>query len=104
MITAQELIEEFLVSDMDAEEAIDEVIGRKKRTFRRPRARRFRSRGSAVDPITGRRKDPRKRRLMRKVRRRHKAKFKRAAKLRSRKLKARGFYKKLGKLSARIRR
>jgi len=104
MITAQELIENYLTSDMDAEEVIDEVIGRSKRTFRRPRKRRFRKRGSAVDPITGKRKDPRRRRLMRKVRRRFKSKFKRAAKLRARKLKSRGFYKKLGKLAARIRR
>lgn len=104
MITAIDLIEEYLTSDVEAEEVIDEVIGRSKRTFRRPRVRRFRKRGSAVDPITGRRKDPRRRRLMRKVRRRHKAKFKRAAKLRARKLKSRGFYKKLGKLAARVRR
>lgn len=104
MTDAQELIEAFLESDLDVEEVIDEVIGRKQRTSRRPRARRFRARGAAVDPITGRRKDPRRRRLMRKVQRRNRAKFKRAAKQRARKLRARGFYKKLGKLSARIRR
>lgn len=104
MTAALELIESFLDSELDVSEVIDEVIGRSRRSFRKPRVRRFRSRGVAVDPITGKRKDPRRRRLMRKVMRRNKSKFRRAAKLRARKLKSRGFYKKLGKLAARVRR
>jgi hypothetical protein len=100
---AEELLQFFMESGADAAEVIDEVIGRSQRSYRRPRQRRFSSRGAAVDPITGRRKDPRKRRLMRMVARKNRSKYKRAAKKRARKLRSRGFYKKLGKLSARLR-
>lgn len=104
MNNASDLIQAFLETEGEARDFIDEIIGRAQRTFRRPRERRFRSRGAAVDPVTGRRKDPSRRRKMRQVARRFKAKFARAAKLRARKLKARGFFKKLGALAARVRR
>lgn len=104
MTIALALVEAFVDSEMEAAEVIDEYISRAQRSYRKPRVRRFRKRGAAVDPITGKRKDPRRRRLMRRVMRKNRAKFKRAARIRSRKLKTRGFYKKLGKLTARIRR
>lgn len=109
MSSAETLID-ALLDGADVDDVIDdifnleEVIGRSKRSFRRPRVRRFRKRGSAVDPVTGKRKDPRRRRLMRQVARRNRAKFKAAARKRGRQLKSRGFYKKLGKLSGRMRR
>ena len=104
MSQAEDLINSLLENEGEIDEFIDEFIGRKQRSFRKPRMRRFRGRGAAVDPVTGRRKDPRKRRRMRQVMRRFKSKFKMAAKKRARKLKARGFFKKLGKLAARVRR
>lgn len=102
-IQGEDGVEDF-ISDIIEGDSIDEIIGRAQRSYRRPRARRFRGRGDAVDPVTGKRKDPRKRRLMRMVARRHKASYKMAAKKRGRQMKARGFFKKLGKLAARIRR
>lgn len=103
-MNSEELIKSYLEGEDGVEDCIDEVIGRKQRSFRKPRIRRFRGRGDAVDPVTGKRKDPRKRRMMRMVMRRNRSKFKQAAKKRGRQMKARGFFKKLGKLAARIRR
>jgi hypothetical protein len=102
-MNANELIDSVIDGD-SVDEAIDEIIGRKQRTARKPRKRRFRGRGQRVDPITGKRKDPRRSRMMRKVRRRHKGKFRRSAQRTARKLRTRGFYKKIGRMSGRSRR
>jgi hypothetical protein len=112
MSQAEALIQSYLQGEDSAEDFIEDIIegddldevDRAQRTFRRPKLRRFRGRGAAVDPVTGKRKDPRKRRMMRMLARKFKSARKRAAKKRGRQLKARGFFKKLGKLAARVRR
>jgi len=74
------------------------------RTAMRPRKRRFSKLGAAFNPITGKRKDPHKRVLARKVARKGRAKRKVAARKFARSAKGKLFHKKLGKLVARVRR
>jgi len=83
---------------------IDDVFEVMVGTAVRPRKRRFSKRGKAFDPRTGKRKDPKKRRIARRSAVRHRAKRKMAARKFARSAKGRRFHKKLGKLVARIRR
>lgn len=89
----------------DISATIDEVADTgPKRTARRPRKRRFGGRGDAINPLTGKRKDPRKRLKARRTARRFAAKRKVALRKFTRSAKGKQFHKKLGKLAARIRR
>lgn len=99
-VNAEKLIDLVVEDDLTAEEIIEAI----KRTFRRPRKRRFGRRGPAVDPLTGKRKDPRRRLAARKAARRGRAARRRARKKFARSAKGKRFFKKLGKLTARIRR
>lgn len=76
---------------------------RRPRTYKRPRKRRFAARGPAVNPLTGKRKDPRKRAVARRVARKFAAKRKAASKRFARTAKSKQFHKKLGKLAAKGR-
>lgn len=87
-----------IISNEDLEEKI------RKGTFRRPLKRRFGRRGPGVNPYTGKRKDPRLRMKMRQLARRFKSKRAAARRKSVRRLKVSGFFKKLGKLAARLRR
>jgi hypothetical protein len=99
-----DLYEMIINGDIELDEDdIDEQTGIR-RTFRRPRLRRFRARGPAVSPVTGKRKDPRRRMLARKLARRFAGKRRQAARRFARSAKGKAFHKKLGALAARIRR
>lgn len=74
------------------------------RTSNRPRKRRFGNSGDAINPITGKRKDPKRRLIARIAARKFKAKRKASVRKFNVSSKGRNFHKKLGKLVARIRR
>ena len=98
------MIDELIDAILDGEsiqEVLDEAI---KRTAIRPRKRRFARRGKAFNPLTGKRKDPRRRLIARKAARKGRAKRKAAAKRFARSSAGKRFHKKLGRLSAKIRR
>jgi hypothetical protein len=73
------------------------------RTARRPRKRRFARLGKGFSAITGKRKDPAIRLVMRRAARKGRAKRKMAARRFSHTAQGKSFHKKLGKLVARIR-
>lgn len=98
-MNATQLID-TLLEGQTAEDVVAEIT----RSASRPRKRRFGRRGSSVNPVTGKRKDPRRRLKARKAARRGRAKRKMAARRFARSAKGRRFHKKLGKLVARIRR
>jgi hypothetical protein len=101
---AEDLIDALLEGE-DVEDIIEDQLGEEPvRTSRRPRKRRFGKRGVGVNPLTGKRKDPRARMRARRTARRFKAKRARAAKRFARSARGKQFHKKLGRLSARIRR
>lgn len=102
-MNAEDLIDALLEGG-EVEDIIDQIDEEPVRTSRRPRKRRFGKRGAAVNPLTGKRKDPRRRLIARKSARRHKASRKRAAKRFARSARGKTFHKKLGRLTARIRR
>lgn len=85
-------------------ETVEEADTGPKRTFRRPRKRRFSKKGAAFSSLTGKRKDPRRRLKARRAARRSRVARKRAAKRFAKSAKGKSFYRKLGKLSARLRR
>ncbi len=95
---AEELIER-VVDGEDAGELVEAI----KRTAMRPRKRRF-GRRRGINPITGKRKDPRRRLIARKAARKGRAKRKASQRRFNRSAKGKRFHKKLGKLVARIRR
>ena len=99
MINAEDLIDAVL-SGSSEEAIITEFV----RTARRPRKRRFGGRGAGVNPLTGKRKDPRKRRIARMAARRGRAKRRASARKFHRSARGKAFHRKLGKLVARMRR
>lgn len=102
-MNVEDLIDSIL-EGQSPEDVLSEAYTRAQASARRPRKRLYGKKGDAYDPYTGKRKDPRKRLAMRKVARRFRSKMKAAHRKSARRLKATGFYKKLGRLVARIRR
>jgi hypothetical protein len=82
---------------------LEEIIGRAQRTSRRPRLRKHRKKSQAFDPVTGKRKDPKRRLLARKTARRFASKRKAASRRFARSSKGKAFFRKLGSLSAKVR-
>lgn len=99
MLVEPQTLEDLLDAAINGED-LDEVI---KRTAARPRRRRFGG-NAARNPITGKRKDPRRRRIARLAARRSRSKRKAAIRKFTRSAKGKRFHKKLGALSARLRR
>jgi len=82
---------------------LEEIIGRAQRTARRPRIRKYRRKSKAFDPVTGKRKDPKRRLLARKVARRFASKRRAASRRFARSAKGKAFFRKLGSLAAKVR-
>lgn len=82
---------------------LEEIIGRAKRTFRRPRVRKFRKKSSAYDPVTGKRKDPKRRLIARKTARRFASKRRASARRFARSARGKAFFRKLGAISTKLR-
>ena len=103
-MTTEELIQSVIDNNTSSADVIDEIISRAQRTAIRPRKRRFGKKSDAFDPITGKRKDPKRRLIARRAARKGRAKRKVSAKRFARSAKGKRFHRKLAKLTARIRR
>jgi hypothetical protein len=103
MSIAEQLINAVL-EGASPQDVLDEAHTRRQASSRRPRKRLYGKKGDAYDPYTGKRKDPRRRRAMKRSARKHRASRAQAQRRTTRKLSGQGFYKKLGRLTARIRR
>jgi predicted GIY-YIG superfamily endonuclease len=105
--TASKLIDRYLQGESVEEiledyfADIDESVIRG--TSFRPRKRRYGKRGKTINPYTGKRKDPKLRRIMKRAARKARVKRKQAVKRFNRSAKGKMFHRKLGKLVARIR-
>lgn len=90
---------EAVAEGKDADEALDEYL---KGTIRRPRRRRFSRKGKRFNPVTGKRKDPRKARLARRTARKFKSRRKTAARKLARSGAGKMGAKRRGKLVSRM--
>jgi hypothetical protein len=92
---------EAVVDGADANEILDEYM---RGTIRRPRRRRFARKGKRFNPLTGKRKDPKKSRMARRSARRFRAKRRTAARKLARSGVGKMGAKRRGKLVSRMAR